>query len=266
VGIVFSANILNVSMWSTVILAFIFFCMLSSGEYLINDVIDRGRDGKHPVKCKRPIAAGQLKVPHALAGAALLIVLALTGSYLLINIEFLIISASYVVLALLYSLILKRIVIADVLVISIGFVIRVSAGCLAINFSPSSWLVGCVFLLALFLALGKRWSELVVLSDEAENHRESLSGLSTRMLEQLTGITTGVLIVSYMLYTFFSQYNAMLITVPFVIYGLFRYLYLVHQKEVGAAPEEIFTDKAILIDFGIWILLVVSIILHSILA
>lgn len=266
VGIVFSANILNASMWAKVIPAFIFFCMLSAGEYLINDVLDRERDRKHPVKCERPIASGQLKVSHALLFAPLLIVLALLGSYLTINIEFLIISASYILLVLLYSLIFKHLVIVDILVISIGFVIRAVAGCLAIDVFVSPWLIICTFLLALFLALGKRWSELVILSGEAEGHRTSLSGLSRKMLEQLIGITTGALIVCYMLYTFFSEYGAILVTIPFVIYGLFRYLYLVHQKGVGAEPEVVFKDKAMLINLGIWVLLVVAIILYSLLA
>lgn len=260
-GIIFSANMLNISMWAKVIPAFIFFCMLSAGEYLINDVLDRERDRKHTVKCKRPIASGRLKVSHALLFALLLIVLALLGSYLVINIRFLIISASYVLLALFYSLVLKRLVIADVLVISIGFVIRAVAGCLAIDVFISPWLIICTFLLALFLALEKRWGELVILSDEAKGHRTSLSGFSAKMLEQLIGITTAALIVCYMLYTFFSEYDAMLVTIPFVIYGLFRYLYLAHQKGVGADPEVVFKDKAMLINLGIWVLLVMLIIL-----
>jgi 4-hydroxybenzoate polyprenyltransferase len=265
VGIVFSANILNISMWAKVIPAFIFFCMLSAGEYLINDVLDRERDRKHPIKRRRPIASGQLKVSHALLVAILLIVLALLGSYLTINIKFLIISASYVLLVSLYSLMLKHLVIVDVLVIAIGFVIRANAGCLAINIFPSAWLIICLFLLALFLALEKRRHELMVLSDEAETHRVSLPGFSAKMLEQLIGVTTGALIVSYMLYTSFSEHDAIWLTVPFVIYGLFRYLYLVHQKGVGAAPEVVFKDKAMLINLGIWILLVVAIILYGIL-
>jgi len=261
VGIVFSANTLNVSMWATVILAFVFFCMLSSGEYIINDIIDRERDRKHPVKCKRPIASGELKMGQALTVAILLIVLALLGSYLTINTNFLIISASYVVLVLLYSLVLKHLVIADVLVISVGFVIRAVAGALAIDVFVSPWLIICTFLLALFLVLGKRWNELVVLSDAAASHRTSLSGLSISMLDKLIGIVTGALIVSYMLYTSSAHDYSLLITIPFVIYGLFRYLYLVHQKERGAEPEAVFKDKAMLINLAIWVVLATVIVL-----
>ncbi|MFC2002704.1 UbiA family prenyltransferase [Chloroflexota bacterium] len=263
VGIVYSANILNVSMWATIVLAFVYFCMLSAGEYLINDILDKERDRRHPVKRKRPIASEQLKVSHALLFALLLIVLALLGSYLTINIVFLVCAASYALLFLLYSLVLQYLIITDVLVISIGFVIRATAGCLAINLFPSSWLILCVFLLALFLTLEKRRHDLVILSDEAETHRTSLSGFSTKMLEQLIGITIAALITSYMLYTYFSEFDGMLLTVPFVIYGLFRYLYLVHEKGVGPEPELVFKDKAMLINLGIWVLVVASIILYG---
>ncbi len=265
VGIVFSANILNVSMWATVVLAFIYFCMLSAGEYLINDILDREWDRRHPVKCERPIASGELKVPHALLFAFLLVVLSLFGAYLTINLKFFFFSASYLLLALSYSLIFKHLIIADVIVISIGFVIRAAAGSLAINVLISPWLIICTFLLALFLALEKRWHELMTLADDAKTHRPSLSQYSTRMLEQLIGITTGALMVSYLLYTFFAGNDVMLLTAPFAIYGLFRYLYLIHQRGSGTEPEVVFKDKAMLINLGIWGLLVISIILYGIL-
>ena len=265
VGIVFSANILNVSMWATVLLAFIYFCMLSAGEYLINDILDRERDRKHPVKSQRPIASGQLKVSHSFLFALLLIVLALLGAYLTISLNFLLISASYLILVLFYSLVFKRLVIADVLAISTGFVIRAVAGALAITVVISPWLIICTFLLALFLALEKRWHELVTLDSDAEAHRSNLAQYSTRMLEKLICITNGALVVSYLLYTFFAGNIAMLLTAPFAVYGLFRYLYLVHERRYGVEPEEVFKDKAMLINLGIWGLFVVSIILYKIL-
>lgn len=264
-GIVFSANILNVSMWATVILAFIYFCMLSAGEYLINDILDRERDRIHPVKSQRPIASGRLKVRHALPFALSLIVLSLLGAFLTINLNFLIISASYLVLGILYSLALKHLIIADVLVVSAGFVIRAAAGALAIEVFVSPWLIICTFLLALLLTLEKRWHELATLADQAEAHRPSLAKYSAQKLKQLVGIITGALIVSYLLYTVFVGNYAMLLTVPFVVYGLFRYLYLVHQKGWGAEPEVVFRDKAMLVNLGIWGSLVLSIILYGIL-
>ncbi len=266
VGIIFSANILNVSMWATVLLAFIYFCMLSAGEYLINDILDRARDKRHPVKSQRPIASGQLKVSHAFLFALLLIALALLGSYLTISLNFLIISASYLILVLFYSLVFKHLVIADVLVISTGFVIRAAAGALAIDVLVSPWLVICTFLLALFLALEKRWHEVATLCSDAEAHRSNLSQYSAKMIEQLIGITNGALIVSYLLYTFFTGNTAMLLTAPFAIYGLFRYLYLIHERRSGVEPEVVFKDKAMLINLGIWGILVISIILYGILA
>lgn len=265
VGIVFSGNLLNVSMLTPLVLAFIYFCMLSGGEYLINDILDRERDRQHPVKSQRPIASGQLKGSHALLVALLLIVLALVGAYLTINLNFFIISASYVLLGLLYTFILKHLIIADVLVISSGFVIRAVAGSLAINVFASPWLIICTFLLALFLALEKRWYELTILPDDAETHRPSLSEYSTKMLELLIGITTGVTIVSYLMYTTLAGNYAMVMTTPLAIYGLFRYLYLVHQKDLRAEPETVFKDKAMLINMGIWGLLVVSIMTYGIL-
>jgi len=259
VAITFSANISNVSMWLTVILAFVFFCMLSGGEYIINDVLDRQRDRAHPVKCKRPIASGELSVSHALVVAILLIVLALLGAYLAVSIRFLIISASYVVLVLLYSFILKHLVIIDVLTISAGFVIRAVAGALAINVSVSTWLIVCVFLLALFLALAKRRQELVILSEEAEEHRKILQSYSTEMLDQMIVIDLGALIISYSLYTGLAGNNYMMLTIPFAIYGLFRYLFLIHAKNFGEKTEMIFKDKGIRICLLLWILLVLLI-------
>jgi 4-hydroxybenzoate polyprenyltransferase len=257
VGILFSANVLNASMWVPVILAFVYFCMLSAGEYLINDLIDIKRDQKHPVKRKRPIASGQLKVSYALLFALILIVVALLGSFLTVNHQFFMISASYVLLTLLYSLVLKHLIIADVLVISVGFVLRAIAGCLAIGVFVSPWLIICTLLLALLLALGKRRSELVRLGDEAAAHRASLSRYSTEMLNQLIGITAGASIVSYFMYTFFAGNYYMMLTAPFVVYGLFRYLFLIHRENFGGEPEKILQDRPTLINLAIWVLLVV---------
>ncbi len=265
-GIVFSANILNVSMCATVLLAFIYFCMLSAGEYLINDILDRASDKRHPLKSQRPIASGQLKVSHAFLFALLLIVPALLGAYLTISLNFFIIAASYVVLVLLYSLIFKHLIIADALAISTGFVVRAIAGALAINVFVSPWIIICTFLLALFLALQKRWHELVTLGENAEAHRRSLSGYSIQILEQLIGITTGATIASYLMYTTLAGNYAMIATAPFVIYGLFRYLYLVQRKGLRAEPEIVLMDRPMLINLGVWVLLVISIMLYGILA
>ena len=257
VGIVFSANVLNTSMWLEVALAFVFFCLLSSGEYLINDVIDRARDRRHPLKRNRPIASGKLKVSYALLFALILMVVALLGSYLVISTQFFMLSASYVLLVLLYSLVLKHVVIADVLIISIGFVLRAVAGCVAIGIFISPWLIVCTLLLALLLVFGKRRSELVNLGGRAPAHITSLSGYSTEMLDQLLSIATGAAIVSYLMYTFFVGNYYMMLTAPSVIYGLFRYLFLIHHENMGGELERIFKDKPTLINLAVWVLLVV---------
>lgn len=263
VCIIFSYNVHNASMWLSLILAFIYFCVFSAGEYLINDIIDRERDKIHPLKSQRPIASGRLRVSYALFLGLLLIVLGLLGAYLTINFNFFVISASYVLLVLLYSYVLKKLIIADVLTISLGFVVRAVAGCLAINVFISPWLIICTFLLALFLTLEKRWYDLAIMPETARNHRPSLSDYSPKMLEQFIGITGGITIVSYLIYTTFAESWAMVLTAPFVIYGLFRYMYLVHCRGMRAEPETVLMDKAILINLGLWILSVVAIVLYG---
>lgn len=257
VGIVFSMNILNLQMWINAILAFIFFCMLSGSEYIINDILDIEKDRKHPTKCKRPIASGELKKPHALLFASILIISAVWGSHL-INTQFLIISLTYLLLILAYSLFLKQLIIVDLLVISVGFVIRAIAGCLAIDVLISPWLIICTLLLALFLALGKRRHELLLLGEEAIYHRKTLQEYSTEMLDQMISIITGALLISYSMYTFLVDNHYMMSTIPFVIYGLFRYLFLVHARNFGGEAGLLFKDKGMLINMVLW---VVSIIL-----
>ena len=258
VGIIFSLNLLNFQMWLDVISAFAIFCMLSGSEYIINDIIDVEKDRKHPKKCKRPIASGKLKASHALLFAIILIIVAEEGAYL-INTQFLVVSITYFLLILSYSLFLKHLIIVDILVISIGFVIRAIAGCLAINVFISPWLVICAFLLALFLALGKRRHELILLAENAKEHRRILEGYSVEMLDQMISITTGALIISYSLYTFLADNNYMMLTIPLVIYGLFRYLFLVHAKNFGGETEIIFKDKGMVICMVLWAVLVVLI-------
>ncbi len=257
-SIIFSLNILNVEMWFTIIFAFIIFSMLSGSEYIINDIIDIESDRKHPVKCKRPLASGKLKRTYALVFAAILIIGVVTGSYL-INIPFLIISISYLLLILFYSLYLKHLIIVDLLVISIGFVMRAIAGGIAINVRISPWLIVCTFLLALFLGLGKRRHELNLLGNNAGNHRKNLAEYSNEMLDQMISITTGALIISYSLYTFFVENYFMMLTIPVIIYGLFRYLFLIHSKNYGGEPEMLFKDKGMLICIILWGILAVGV-------
>jgi 4-hydroxybenzoate polyprenyltransferase len=180
------------------------------------------------------------------------------GAYV-INKSFFVISISYLLLILLYSLVLKYLIIVDLLVISVGFVIRAVAGCLAVNVFISPWLIICAFLLALFLALGKRRHELVLLGAEAKGHRKILEEYSTEMLDQMISITSGALIISYSLYTFLADNNYMMLTIPFAVYGLFRYLFLVHAKNFGGETEMIFKDNGMVLSMVLWVVLVVAI-------
>ena len=182
----------------------------------------------------------------------------LGGGYV-INKSFFVISISYLLLILLYSLVLKYLIIVDLLVISVGFVIRAVAGCLAVNVFISPWLIICAFLLALFLALGKRRHELVLLGAEAKGHRKILEEYSTEMLDQMISITSGALIISYSLYTFLADNNYMMLTIPFAVYGLFRYLFLVHAKNFGGETEMIFKDNGMVLSMVLWVVLVVAI-------
>nr|WP_319373248.1 decaprenyl-phosphate phosphoribosyltransferase [uncultured Methanobacterium sp.] len=258
IGIIFSINLLNLNLWIDVIAAFTIFCILSGCIYILNDILDLEKDNNHPKKKNRPLASGRLKVSHALTFAIILICVALTGAYLL-NLQFFMVSVAFFILMLVYSFFLKEIIIVDIMVISIGFVLRAMAGALAIGVYVSPWLIICAFLLALFLALGKRRHELVLLKENASNHRKILGEYSTEMLDQMINITTSALIMSYSLYTFFSGNIYIMITIPFAFYGLFRYIFLVHARNMGGEPEMIFKDKGMVISIVLWVIVVVCV-------
>lgn len=255
----FFQNILNLSLLGKTIVAFISFCLLSSSFYIFNDLQDLEEDKRHPLKSKRPLASGRLKKSYALFSFGVLGFLGLILAASL-NWPFLLISLVYFFLQVAYSLWLKHVVILDVFVIAAGFLIRVVAGGLAIKVTLSSWLLICSTLLALFLALSKRRHELVLLSKEASEHRPILEEYSPYFLDQLIAVVTASIVVAYCLYTISEETVAkfgtsnLLFTVPFVLYGIFRYLYLIHQKFEGGSPELlIIKDKPLLIDIFLWI-------------
>ncbi len=256
VGIVFSFNLLNLDLWINAITAFGVFCALSGSIYILNDIIDIEKDKNHPKKRNRPIASGELNPNYALIFAVLFIGLAIFVAYL-INIWFLISAITFFLLIFIYSIFLKHFIIVDLMVISTGFVIRAIAGCFAIGVLVSPWLIICAFLLALFLAIGKRRHELLLLGRDAENHRKILDGYSTQMLDQMINITTSALIMSYSLYTFFTGKIFIMLTIPFAFYGLFRYIYLVHKENFGGEPEMLFKDRGIVFSMILWVLLVI---------
>lgn len=257
-GIIFSVNLFNIHMWITVLYSFIIFCMLSGSEYIINDIMDKERDRIHPKKCNRPIASGKLRASHAFIFATLMVCAALVGAYL-INIQFFVTSLAYFLLIILYSLFLKHIAIVDVLIISLGFVLRAVAGCFAIKVSISAWLILCAFLVALFLALGKRRHELILLENNANNHRKVLDDFSTEMLDKMTTVVTSVLIMSYSLYTFLTNNIWMMITIPIIIYGIFRYVFLVNSRDMGGEPEILLKDVGMLTCLILWVISITGI-------
>jgi 4-hydroxybenzoate polyprenyltransferase len=252
-GIIFSGNLLNTALLITSILGFIAFCLASSGQYIFNDIMDREKDRKHPKKRNRPIAAGRVKIPVAAILSALLLVSSiLLSSHL--KFEFMVAVVAYLVMNFLYSSALKQIVLLDVFVISGGFVLRAIAGCLLLSVTISPWLVVCTLLLALFLALGKRRNELLILGSDAKSHRNTLGEYTINAIDQMLSMTASATIVAYSLYTFFSHSNLML-TIPIVIYALYRYILLINKGN-SDANELIFKDRGIVASVLVWILVV----------
>jgi len=245
--------------------AFVLFCALSGAVYLVNDLVDVERDRLHPVKCERPIASGALSVPVARAAAGLLVALGLLAAWALGQGLFLC-ALAYLALNLAYSFGLKDVVILDVLAVAIGFVLRAVAGALAIQVVFSDWLIVCTLLLALFLALAKRRHELVTLPDAA-SHRAILAEYSPYLLDQMIAVVTASCLTVYAFYTLapdtVEKYRTdrLAFTIPFVIYGIFRYLYLVHRKEQGGSPSDLLlTDRPLLAAVALWALAVVVIV------
>lgn len=239
------------------IAGFFLLCMGASAVYLINDLADLEQDRNHPIKRSRPLPAGLLSVDIARVAAVVLFILA-PGIGFALNTTFGVILLSYMVLNLFYSFWLKHIPIIDVMVLATGFVLRVALGVALITvqrFSP--WLYMCTTLLALFIGFGKRRAEMVLLADNANSHRRALDGYTIPLLDQILVIVSGMTIIAYSLYTFSAENlpdnNSMMLTIPFVLYGIFRYLYLVNVENAGGAPEElVLTDKPLMATFVCW--------------
>lgn len=243
-------------------LAFLLFCLVSGSIYLMNDVQDREQDRLHPEKRNRPIASGRLPVAVAVA-ASLLFGWGGVAAAFLFNLKFGLVTLGYYLLQIGYTLVLKHVVLVDVFAIAAGFVLRAVAGAFAIQVPNSVWLLVCMFLLALFLGFGKRRHELVSLAEEARNHRQTLQQYNAPFLDQLISIILGSLIVSYALYSITSptaiKHPALVATLPFVMYGVFRYLYLIHMEHKGGSPETILLeDRPMQINLLFWFLTVLT--------
>ena len=269
-GLLFGLRLFDVEAVGRALAAFGVFCLLSGVVYLINDIADRHTDRQHPLKARRPIASGALPVPAALTSAIVLAAVALAGAFAL-GPRFFVVAVSYLALLVLYSGALKHIVIIDVLTIAIGFVLRAVAGAVAVNVDISHWLLVCTILLALFISLAKRRHELLLLADGAASYRPILDEYTPYLLDQMIAVVTASTLIAYVFYTISPETEQKFnthwlgLTVPFPLYGIFRYLYLVHQREGGGSPADLLlTDRPLLVCVTLWALSVVLIIYHPI--
>jgi 4-hydroxybenzoate polyprenyltransferase len=241
-------------------LAVLAFCVASGAVYLVNDLLDRKRDRSHPRKSLRPIASGTLGAAPAAVAAAVLLAVALAGGAALGR-PFALALLVYLAIQAAYCTVLRNVVILDAFALAAGFVARVVAGAVAIDVEISSWLLVCTTLIALFLALCKRRQELSSLAGGAARHREVLAQYSEYLLDQMIAVAAAATVVAYALYTMaestiakFGSAN-LIFTLPFVIYGLFRYLFLVHRRDEGGSPEQtLMTDLPLLVDVLLWAL------------
>ena len=241
------------------VIAFVAFCLVSSAIYTINDIVDIEQDRQHPKKCKRPLASGSVSVPAAVMLAVLLGVLGLALAYNASQIVLMIL-IGYALMNIAYSLRLKHVVILDVFIIATGFMLRILAGTLGIGIPPSQWLLLCGLMVTLFLGFTKRRAEIIALSEDKTTHRKVLEHYSPVLLDKMIGVTAAGLIMSYSLYTMNADtiriHNTpnLIYTVPFVMYGVFRYIYLLHHQSRGGDPShDLVRDPHLLIVVGAWL-------------
>lgn len=263
--LVFAHKALDPSLAFKAVLATLSFCLLSSAVYIFNDVADREKDRQHPVKRLRPIASGALSLATAIALGIGLGVLSLAVFWALGRPAFYG-ALGYVGLQAAYTLVLKRLVIVDVIAIAIGFVVRVASGALVIAVPISNWLYLCTFLLALFLGFSKRRAELVLLEGNAASHRANLQDLSLPLVDQLISVVTASTILSYALYTMSDDTirkfgtDGLKYTIPCVVYGVFRYLYLIYRRNEGGSPERLLlTDVPLILDILLFVGIVAAV-------
>lgn len=265
-GIVFDGQLFNVDAFLRITLGFVLLCLISSSIYLINDLVDIEADRQHPKKRFRAIPSGQLPIPMAI-GSAIILVIATLGVGFVLSPYFAAVLLTYLIIHLLYSFYLKHIVLLDIFAVASGFILRVLAGVTLVQvmaFSP--WLYASIGLLALFLVIGKRRQELVMLADKAGSVRVTLDSYNLPLLDDMLRMVTTATLVTYILYTIeapsilLAGTNLALLTVPFVLYALFRYLYLIHVKGEGSAPDEVLLkDRPLLIAILLWGLTFVAI-------
>lgn len=265
-ALIFSRHLFDAAAALTTTATFAIFCSLSGAVYLLNDVVDRDADRRHPAKSRRPVASGALASSIAIAAAVGLALVAL-GAAWSIRPALFVVAAAYVALLGAYSAGLRHVVIVDVLLIAGGFVLRAVAGGIAIRVEVSQWLLVCTTLLALFLALAKRRHELVLLAEGAGGHRRALDHYTPYLVDQMVSVVTASTLVGYAFYAISPDTaqkfgtNRLGLTIPFPLYGIFRYLYLVHRAEGGGNPSELLVnDRPLLVCVALWVATVVLII------
>lgn len=264
-GVVFGQKLYTPA-FGRALAAFGLFCALSGAIYLLNDVADREQDRLHPAKRHRPVAAGRLPVPVAVGAALALLAAALAGA-LALSPAFALVALAYAVLLVAYSARLKHVVIVDVLAVAVGFVLRAVAGAVAVSVAISGWLLICTILIALFLALGKRRHEYLAMGDAAPRHRPVLAEYSEGLLDQMIAVVTASTVTAYALYTMspetVARFDTRLLpaTLPFVLYGIFRYLYLLYRRQLGGNPSELLLqDRPLLLNALLWMLAVLAVV------
>jgi 4-hydroxybenzoate polyprenyltransferase len=265
-GLIFSGNLFHSEILFRVSYGFILFSLVASSIYIFNDIIDLEFDRTHPEKKNRPLAAGLLSVYAAYAGAIVLALAGLIGALALDRVFFAIL-LSYLIINFAYTIKVKKMVILDIMCIASGFVLRVIAGTELAKVMPSDWLILCTIMLSLFLGFSKRRHELATTGTDALSHRKVLGDYSLSFLDQMIAVATACTVMSYALYTLSPQTVSrfgtrnLVFSIPFVIYGIYRYLYLIHQKNMGGNPtRELISDIPLLINALLWALLVVLII------
>lgn len=267
-ALIFSQNLFSWTKLLETVGGFFTFCLISGAVYIINDILDRENDRSHPKKRFRPIASGRLKVFPAVVAAVGAVIIGIGGGFWL-SWKFGVLILVYFIMQLAYSLYLKRIVVLDAMVVAAGFALRAISGTFIVNVQISPWLFVCAILLALFLALAKRRHELLFLEGGGISHRSVLGKYSENLLDQMIAVATSSTVIAYCLYTIapetvhkFKTHN-LIFTVPFVLYGIYRYLYLVYRKEEGGAPEKVlFTDVPLIVDVIMWLVSVVLVLYY----
>lgn len=257
--LIFSKNLFNYSLFCKAFIGFFLFCLLTSSIYILNDIVDAEEDREHPQKRNRPLASRKLKVSTAFIFALFILTLSLVLSFYL-NTRFGLASLGYLILNLVYTMNLKHVLILDVFCIAAGFLLRIIGGAVVINVEISRWLLICTLLLSLFLGLSKRRHELVILGAKSVNHRKVLDEYDLPFLDMMVGIIAACTVMSYVLYTISDETihkfntNKLILTIPFVFYGIFRYLYLVCRKTEGGNPiDNILLDAPLVLTIVLWV-------------